>query len=171
MNRCIVFLSSYFSRPQNLWNLKYKNVERKVSKSVGIIYKSSSSLIRPPYVLTIIIVQFVLIYITRCECLGLNLSVKSKLLITLQKRVNRIISRSPFDAHANPIFASLRILKFEGIVKLQKIRLCIFTKTAFFLIVLMTCFYSTVTNCKFSLRFQGPKIFNFLGSAWNSECL
>ena len=34
-------------------------------------------------------------------------------------QVIRIVSRSCFDAHANPIFVSLRILKFEDIIKLQ----------------------------------------------------
>ena len=34
-------------------------------------------------------------------------------------QVIRIVSRSSFDAHANPIFVSLRILKFEDIIKLQ----------------------------------------------------
>ena len=34
-------------------------------------------------------------------------------------QVIRIVSRSCFDAHANPIFVSLRILKFKDIIKLQ----------------------------------------------------
>ena len=42
-----------------------------------------------------------------------------KRLINLQKRVIRIVSRNSFDAHANPIFVSLRILKFEDIIRLQ----------------------------------------------------
>ena len=40
-------------------------------------------------------------------------------LINLQKRVIRIVSRSSFDAHTNPTFVSLQILKFEDIIKLQ----------------------------------------------------
>ena len=108
-----------------------------------------------------------------------------KRLITLQKRVDKIISgKSPFDARANPIFVSLRILKFEYIIQLQIDKLCIFTKKAFLLIVSMTCFYLTVmyalmtldlrsknsfrlSYCgtivkKFSLHFHGPKIFDSL---------
>ena len=54
-----------------------------------------------------------------CECLGLNLSVKSYTLINLHKWIIRKVCRSSFDEHANPIFVSLRILKFEGIIKLQ----------------------------------------------------
>ena len=42
-----------------------------------------------------------------------------KRLINLQNRVIRIVSRSSFDAHANAISVSLRILKFEDIIKLQ----------------------------------------------------
>ena len=40
-------------------------------------------------------------------------------MINRQKWVIRIVSRGPFDAHANPIFVSLRILKFEDIIKFQ----------------------------------------------------
>ena len=40
-----------------------------------------------------------------------------KRLITLEKRVIRIISKSPFNEHANPIFVSLRIRKFEDLIK------------------------------------------------------
>ena len=45
-------------------------------------------------------------------------------------QVIRIVSRSSFDAHANPIFVSLRILKFEDIIKLQKgkVKNCTFIK-------------------------------------------
>ena len=75
-----------------------------------------------------------------------------KRLITLQKRVDKIISdKSPFDARANPIFVSLRILKFEYIIQLQIDNLCIFTKKAFLLIVSMTCFYLTVTYALMTL--------------------
>ena len=42
-----------------------------------------------------------------------------KCLINLQKRIIRIVSRSSFDAHANPIFVNLRILKIEDTIKLQ----------------------------------------------------
>ena len=42
-----------------------------------------------------------------------------KHLVTLQKRAVRTISRSAFDAHTDPIFKSLKLLKFENIVSLQ----------------------------------------------------
>ena len=40
-------------------------------------------------------------------------------LITLQKRVVRIMSRTAFDAHTEPLFKNLRILNLKDIYKLQ----------------------------------------------------
>ena len=108
-----------------------------------------------------------------------------KRLINLQKRVIRIVSRSSFDAHANLIFVSLRILKFEDIIKLQigkgmylnyKNSLLPDTFNDMFLLNCDIHSYNTRsknsfrlpycrTNVrKFSLCFQGPKIFNSLSS-------
>ena len=113
-------------------------------------------------------------------------NITSQRLITLKKRALRIISRSTFDAHTNPIFASLRILNFEDVIKLKIGKVYLYKKKAFFLIIYsMTIFllllfncdvHSYHTRCKnsfrlpcfrtlsnvrtFSLRFQRPKIFN-----------
>ena len=40
-------------------------------------------------------------------------------LITLQKRVVRIMSRTAFNAHTEPLFKNLRILNLKDIYKLQ----------------------------------------------------
>ena len=108
-----------------------------------------------------------------------------KRLINLQKRVIRIVSRSPFDAQANPIFVSLRILKFEDIIKLQIGKVMYLYKNgllsdSFNDMFLLNCDihsyntsrsknffrlpYCRTNVTKFSLRFQGPKIFNSLSS-------
>ena len=50
---------------------------------------------------------------------GLTYHSNLKRLVTLQKCVVRTISRSAFDAHTDPIFKSLKFLKFENIVFLQ----------------------------------------------------
>ena len=100
----------------------------------------------------------------------------------LQKRVIRIVSRNSFDARANPIFASLRILKFEDIIKLQIGKVMYLYKNgllpnSFNDMFLLNCDvhsyntrsknsfrfpYCRTNVSKFPLRFQGPKIFNSL---------
>ena len=102
-----------------------------------------------------------------------------KSLITLQKSLIRIVSRSSFDAHANPIFASLRILKFEDIGKVMYLYKNGLLPDSFNDMFLLNCDihsynsrsknsfrlpYCRTNVRKFSLRFQGPKIFNSLSS-------
>ena len=105
-------------------------------------------------------------------------------LINLHKRVIRIVSRSSFGAHTNPIFVSLRILKFEDIIKLQIGKVMYLYKNgqlpdSFNDMFLLNCdihsyntrnknsfrlpYCRTVVR-KFSICFQGPKIFNSLSS-------
>ena len=104
-------------------------------------------------------------------------------MINLQKWVIRIVSRGPFDAHANPIFVSLRILKFEDTIKLQISKVIYLNKkglhpNSFNDMFCLTVTYIHIevripsispTQCrtnvrKFSLCFQGPKIFHSLSS-------
>ena len=92
----------------------------KVSKAVGIIYKSSFCLDNS----SLRILYFSLIYPYLFYCVsvcGASTTYPSNLrrLITLQKRVIRIMSGSAFDAHIDPLFKNLKILNLESIYKLQ----------------------------------------------------
>ena len=103
-----------------------------------------------------------------------------KRLVTLQTRAVRTISRSAFDAQTEPIFKSLKLLKFENIVSLQVAKIMYLYKNGqlpeSFINMFFTGeeihnyntrnkFFFRLLSCstnvrKFSLRFQGPKIFN-----------
>ena len=50
---------------------------------------------------------------------GLTYHSNLKRLVTLQKRAVGTISRSAYAAQTDPIFKSLKLLKFENIVSLQ----------------------------------------------------
>ena len=100
------------------WKSHIHNVARKVSKAVGIIYKSSFCLNNS----SLRILYFSLIYPYLFYCVSVWASTypsNLKRLITLQKRVIRIMSRSAFDAHTDPLFKNLKILNLESIYKLQ----------------------------------------------------
>ena len=89
-----------------------------MSKAVGIIYKSSFCLDNS----SLRILYFSLIYPYLFYCVSVWASTypsNLRRLITLQKRVIRIISRSAFDAHTDPLFKNLKILNLESIYKLQ----------------------------------------------------
>ena len=103
-----------------------------------------------------------------------------KRLVTVQKRAVRTISRSAFDAHTDRIFKSLKLLKFENIVSLQVAKIMYLYKNGQLPESFNNMFFtgeeihnynnrdffrlpSCRTNLrKFSLRFQGPKMFNSL---------
>ena len=100
------------------WKPHVQNLTRKISKSLGIIYKSSFCLNKNS--LCTLYYSLVYPYLYYCACVwGLTYHSNLKRLVTLQKRAVRTISRSAFDAHTEPIFKSLKLLKFENIVSLQ----------------------------------------------------
>ena len=100
------------------WKSHIHNVARKVSKAIGIIYKSSFCLNNS----SLRMLYFSLIYPYLFYCVSVWASTypsNLRRLITLQKRVVRIMSRSAFDAHTDPLFKNLKILNLESIYKLQ----------------------------------------------------
>ena len=100
------------------WKPHIQNLTRKISKSLGIIYKSSFCLNKNS--LYTLYYSLVYPYLYYCACVwGLTYHSNLKRLVTLQKCAVRTISRSAFDAHTDPIFKSLKLLKFENIVFLQ----------------------------------------------------
>ena len=161
------------------WKPHLQNLTRKISKSLGIIYKSSFCLNKNS--LCTLYYTLVYPYLYYCVCVwGLTYHSNLKRLVTLHKRAVRAISRSAFDAHTEPIFKSLKFLKFENIVSLQVAKIMYLYKNGQLPESFNNMFFtgeeihnyntrnkiffrlpSCRTNLrKFSLRFQGPKIFN-----------
>ena len=150
---------------------------------MGIIYKSSFCLNKTS--LCTLYYSLVYPYLRYYATVwGSTYQSNLKRLINLQKRVIRTVSRSSFHTHTNPIFVSLRILKFEDIIKLQIRKVMYLYKNgplpvSFNDMFLLNCDihsyntrnknsfrlpYCRTNGRKFSLRFQGPKIFNSLSS-------
>ena len=100
------------------WKPHISHVARKISKSIGIIYKASfllskSSLCKLYYSLVYPYLQYCIIiwdstYPSNLKCI-----------ILLQKRIIRILNKEKFDAHTDPIFSELKILKFDKIYLYQ----------------------------------------------------
>ena len=100
----------------------------------------------------------------------------------LQKRVVRIINRSDFDAHTDPIFKQLHIMKFHNICSLQMGQFMFSYKHGLLpvnfdsFLILNSEIHNYLTRntksfqlplcwtniCQFSIWCQGPKFFNSL---------
>ena len=93
-------------------------MSRKISKSIGIIYKASFCL--PTTSLCTLYFCLVYPYLVHCISVwGSNYPSNLNRIFLLQKKVTRIISKSAFDAHTEKIFKQLKILKLSDICRSQ----------------------------------------------------
>ena len=165
------------------WKPHILNVSRKISKSIGIIYKASFCL--PSTALVTIYYSLIYPYLMYCVSVwGSTYKSNLKSIFLLQKKLVRIISKAPFDAHTGPLFKDLQILKFHNIYKYHTGKLMfLFTKNllpnyfkSMFILTSRVHSYNTRSSklfytfpCRtnlrqFSIRFQGPKFFDSLSN-------
>ena len=100
------------------WKSEISHVANKVSKSIGMIQKSSFYL--SSYSLRVLYFSLVYPYFFYSNIVWAS-TYKTNLvrLVKLQKRVVRIIDKSHFNAHSDPIFKKLGILKLHDLNLLQ----------------------------------------------------
>ena len=184
----VVFLGVILD--ENLsWKPHILNVSRKILKSIGIIYKSSFCL----SAVSLRTLYFSLVYPYLIYCItvwGSTYQTNLKRLITLQKKVIKIISNVPFDAHTDNLFRDHQILKFNDIYLFQSAKfMFLYTKgllpntfsNMFTLTNQIHSYNTRNSNCfyvfpcrtnirRFSIRFRGPQFYNSLNQEiQNSE--
>lgn len=111
----IMFLGVIFDE-QLTWKSHIEYVKTKVSQTIGIIHKTKDSLNRRALVL--LYNSLVLPYLTYCiEAWGNACKTYTEPIFLLQKRAIRVVNRSAYRAHTNPIFKQLEALKFYELVE------------------------------------------------------
>ena len=96
------------------WKPHISHIANKISKSIGIIYRSSFYL--PKTSLLTLYYSLIFPYLYYCNMIwALTYETNLRRLVILQKRVVRIVSRSKFDAHTDPLFKALGLMKFLDI--------------------------------------------------------
>lgn len=102
-----VILDEHFA-----WIPCITNVARKVSKTVGVMYKASFCLCKRSLITLYYSLQYP--YLQYCVSVwGSTYPSNLNRMFMLQKRAVRIITKESFDAHTDPIFKNLKILKFN----------------------------------------------------------
>ena len=161
------------------WKPHIANVARKISKSIGVIYKASFCL--PTSSLLTLYYSLVYPYLVYCVSVwGSTYPSNLKRILLLQKKVVRIISGSAFDAHTEPIFKQLKILKLCDMFRFQVEKIMFLFKKGCLPIASNNLFmirsqlhsynarnfssfytFSCRTNIRqFAIRIQGPRLFN-----------
>ena len=174
------------------WKPHILSVSRKISKSIGIIRKSSFFL--PKSSLRSLYYSLAYPYLTYCVSVwGSTYQSNWNRIIILQKKIIRIISKVSFDAHTGVLFKEQEIWKFSDIYWYQIGKFMYLFKRGllpnYFRDMLFTrasqihsyntrnssLFY--LPHCranfrKFSIRFQGLTFFNSLSrEIQNSESI
>ena len=170
---------------QNLsWKHHIFELRKKLSRAVGILYKMRSLNCSKPVLLSL---YYSLFHSHLCYgiCLyGLAEPQYISKIILIQKRAIRILSKSPFNAHTEPLFKKLRILNFSKTLEFQfsvmmwqhdhgELPTCFnnffkrvtdihehSTRAASLGKFSETSIINTVLHGKQMLQFIGPKIFN-----------
>ena len=94
------------------WNAHIQKISNKVSRSLGVIRRLKRFL--PSHILRLLYNSLILPHL---QYATLTWGFKTSRLAQLQKRAIRIISLSKYNAHTEPIFKQLKLLKLEDIFK------------------------------------------------------
>ena len=96
------------------WKSHISSLAVKISKSIGIIFRSSFYLSTPS--LRMLYNVMILPYLNYCNLVwGSTYKANLQRIVILQKRVIRIVNKAYYNAHTEPIFKKLNLLKFQDI--------------------------------------------------------
>ena len=100
------------------WNAHVNKISNKISKIIGIMNKQKRTL--PTRILKLMYDSFILPHINYCiSCWGFNM----KRITKLQKRAIRVVGKSKYNSHTDPLFKNLNILKASDLFNLSHLKL------------------------------------------------
>ena len=100
------------------WKPHISCIANKIAKSIGIISRARFYLNKTS--LRFLYYTMIYPYLQYCNIVWASTYISNlKRIVVLQKRIIRIINKSKYDAHTDPIFRDLHVLKFHDICKIQ----------------------------------------------------
>ena len=99
------------------WKTHIQNTSNKISKTLGILNKLKHTL--PEHILKLIYNSLILPRIYYCN---LAWGHKPDRIIQLQKKAVRIITKSKYNSHTEPLFKKLNLLTVKDIHTLSKLK-------------------------------------------------
>lgn len=164
------------------WKLHIAHVANKISKSIGILYKSSFYLFKSS--LRVLYFSLVYPYLQYCTAVWASTyPTNLRRVQILQKRALRVLNKSNFNEHTSPIFKKFNTLKLVDIYFLQVGQFMysynnqllpqnfnhMFLNNQTHNYNTRICNHFKIPFCRtktrqFSIIYQGPKYFNSLSS-------
>ena len=98
------------------WKRNSNNISNKISRTIGVLNKLTNIL--PQHIRTIIYNTLILPHLNYCIlCWGF----KCNRVFALEKKAVRIITCSKYNAHTEPLFKTVKLLKFTDLLKLREL--------------------------------------------------
>jgi hypothetical protein len=119
------------------WNNHIQNISQKISKTVGILNKLKNFL--PTYILSTLYNSLIL---PRLNYGILAWGSKISKVTKLQKKAIRVISKAKYNAHTEPLFKNLNLLKCTDLCLQHELKFCYNLEKN----ILPVCFYSFFTR-------------------------
>lgn len=163
------------------WKTHINNISTKIAKNIGVINKLKSLL--PRRILLSLYYTMIFPYLSYCNIVWASTyPSRLKRIITLQKRIVRIITSSHYREHTQPLFSRLKILNIFNINAFQISSFVFnflhdnlphsfdgfFTKNSeYHTYNTRSCddlhhTFPKTNFTKFSIKYQGPKVWNSL---------
>ena len=89
----------------------------------------------------------------------------------LQKRSQRIITRSKYNAHTDPLFKSLNLLKLKDLFELSVFKIYFKFTHNLLPVYILNMFTESIRNHRYNLRTRGPLEFVNSSTASGEKCL
>ena len=139
------------------WSCHINKIATKISKSIGIMNKVKYIL--PQHILLMLYNTLILPHLNYCL---LTWGTQTTRMFKLQKKAMRILNLSKYNAHTEPIFKMLRILKLEDLYKYRMMKfyykLRTFNIPSYFARCLETIIRQTSHNTRFQNELHLPHL-------------
>ena len=148
------------------WNAHIQKVSNKISRTLGVMCRLKNP--PPLHILRILYNSLILPHLqygilTWGFCLDR--------LQKLQKRSVRIITRSKYNAHTDPLFKSLNLLKLKDLFELSVFKIYFKFKHSLLPVYILNRFTESIRNHLYNLRTRGPLEFVNSSTASGEKCL
>ena len=166
IERVTEFNFLWLTLDENLnWNAQIQKVSNKISRTLGVMCRLKNFL--PLHVLRLLYNSLILPHLqygilTWGFCLGR--------LQKLQKRSRRIITRSKYNAHTDPLFKSLNLLKLKDLFELSVFKIYFKFKHNLLPVYILNMFTESIKNYRYNLRTRGPMEFVNSSTASGEKC-
>jgi hypothetical protein len=131
------------------WSCHINKIATKISKSIGIMNKVKYIL--PQHILLMLYNTLILPHLNYCL---LTWGTQTTRMFKLQKKAMRILNLSKYNAHTEPIFKMLRILKLEELYKYRMMKFYYKLRTFNIPSYFVKCLETIVRQTSYNTRFQ-----------------